>query len=720
MPIIEYIRLADDMQALAVFSGQSQLVAEATFNFGARANFNCSTSITVNYGITLPSTIDFDGQSSLLALAHLDGEPNYFPEVNCDIEIVTEFVPTHKQIPFINAKFTIDVDATPFHRPFDSYPLEIIVDIIPDAPGQNQQWIYELTIDESTAIKIKSFTYSESKTEVGNSLQIDLANVNDIPVIEAATSFRFRIGMIVGGVTTWHTYINEAIINGSNYSLSRVGNAPMTTYQFTNRSSVADRLVRAPKRDLVIYDPIQVSISQEDFEILSDVDGTEYLTELVPYSGLTLNQIFALIFVEKLGFSAVVSNLPDFPIKRADFPCTDSYLSGVAGLIGMFEPLIFEYQGKLWILDTTAVLPNGFPVSTEITVSNASAISKSTQIDKIDAYLVVYAEDARAFDFYTTRTETIFQENGTASNYTKTEITRTINEYRSFAQPAVIIKSEVKRDRRETSNYFGFTVGRTIEDYTYDYFGRQILSVKSQYGLIPSIPDGIMQLTEFHQERIEIRYAPDPFQPSRQIQQQIWTDIKGLMIVDNDNLQLGAPFKQDYMIAYRSGNLLDSMNTEFGVIQSTRETLIPLSKNQFQLETITHDYIFNTVTKEITEPRNGDFSMSSIVSKQRKVLLPFKSSSLSGQNAVIKKMYLGDMPLNYGLGLAKRLLRRSNLGRVSTSTSFIGTDFYLRRGLPIAVKDTTDTILAKCLVEGYSISGNQRTLMTSIEGLKIG
>jgi len=720
MPVIEQV--TETSSIMVAFVGSTDFQPVVTFQLLAAVKFRCKTEFTPLMAGPI-GEVDFSGSTTLNAFAHLDGEPNLFPEIDCIVDTSVEFLPTLRQYPLMRCDFGVTLEMRPSNAEPEVFPFDIIVDIVPPPSTlKTRKFVYELIINGLTTIHIKSFTYSEARNQIGNSLSFELADISQIEMIEAATSFRFRIGEVIGMSTTWKVLIDEGLIDSSHYSLTRQESAPITQFQFTNTSTLTEILGRGPNRDTVVYDPLKVPLAVTEFETLYDVSGNPYYTELVPISNMFLEDIFNYVFLTRLGFTEVIHNLPNFPVKRVDFSMTESYLSQVSSLIGTFEPLIFEYQNKIWILDTTCLLPPGFPPSIEFTVSDASNIQLSKKFEKIDAYYLGYTEDSGTFDFYTTRSETKFEESGSTSagNFTRTLIVRSIREYRRISNPAVVIKSEIVSDRRQTSNYLGTTIGETLETFTYDFFGRQTGSERTQSALIPRPSDGVPTFEDIRYEVTEIRYRTDPFQPSRQVQQRVWTNVSGLMIVDNENLVLGEPFKQDYMVAYQSGNLLSTMELEFGLIKTIRETLEVKGPGVCQVETIVHDFILNTVTKELTEPKSGDFSVNALVGRQMKLLVPYDNTSLGLENPIIKRLNVGEIPLNDALNLVRRLLIRSHRGVCDATISLIGTYFYLRRGLPISVSDQDSNNLANCLVEGFSITGRHESLTTDIEGLKIG
>lgn len=709
---------------LGHLDSSTDMSADLTVEKRLRGSIHGSTSMTALLTLGQPMEGSIDGQTSMSAFLRINSEANKLAEVNCQIELDCHFPPRRDLTAFVNCKIRLDVNPFPTHNAEETFPVEIIVDIIPDEDlSLTQEWVAEMILDDTTSIPIKSFNYNEGKNDVGNSLRIELAKIENYADILAASKFTFRVGSVVDAVTTWHNYIEDGILDSLGYSITRQSNAPITQIDFSNKSSVVLKLTRNPKRDLVIYNPIQVSVSSTDFEILHDVEGNDYLTELFPIAGLMLYDLFQNIFVTRLGFTSYITNIPNYPIKRVDFSFTETYLSSIAGLIGMFEPMIFEYQNKVWILDSTNVLPSGFPPSLQLGIANSTSIKLNQNHDKIDAYFLFYNENGLNFDFLTSRTDTFIEETGqfVDGNYTRTEITKTIQEYRRNEQPLLVIKSDILRERRETFDNLGALINRSIEEFTYDGQGRQTFSVKTQSGLIPDVEtDGELTFLDTYEERISIQYGPDPFQPSRIMALSTWIDVRGLIAVDGENLFFDAPFKLDYMEALKSGNLKSGMTREFGLIKMTREQVTPLPNGQCQVETRVRDYIRNVVSRDQTEPRAGDFTINGSISRQRKVLVPYASDSLTKENPIIKRLSVGDLPTQYAIALANRKLKRQNGGPTDGVVGIPGTNFYLRRGLPVEISNASNGSMGNFLIEGFSVSGSQGNLVTEIQGPKIG
>src|SRR5690606_28065225 len=113
------------------------------------------------------------------------------------------------------------------------------------------------------------------------------------------------------------------------------------------------RLNRTAETNLIIYDPLKVTLDEADFDIIYDTDGRPYTTELLPINQLTLFKLFDEIFENRCDFADWDTNLPDFAITRADFRAGQPLIATINGIIGTTEPDYNELGNVLWIRDGT-------------------------------------------------------------------------------------------------------------------------------------------------------------------------------------------------------------------------------------------------------------------------------------------------------------------------------------------------------------------------------
>ena len=88
-----------------------------------------------------------------------------------------------------------------------------------------------------------------SAKSLGKSLKIELVRADLAQLLVGAT-FKFQIGKIVGGVTTWKTILDGGKLEGRSFSMS----ASRSTLNFSTTAGT-EKLNKCPKNNLIVYDP---------------------------------------------------------------------------------------------------------------------------------------------------------------------------------------------------------------------------------------------------------------------------------------------------------------------------------------------------------------------------------------------------------------------------------------------------------------------------------
>lgn len=597
------------------------------------------------------------------------------------------------------------------------HSLNLIVDILPAISGNYQNYTPRFSVD-GVSIPIKSFNLNFPKNQIGSELSVQLARISDKSLMTGAASYKFEIG--VSGIFT--TLFDTATLSGRAHSVGWSNNAPTDTFTVSCLSSLDDKLNKSPLEPVVAYDADRASVSQDEFETLYDTTGAAYPTELIAFRPLTLYALLNLI-AQRCGFAGYQTNIPNFQVRRVDFPIEQPLVQSIAGILGAFEPLFFELDDELWIVDASCVLPFGFPSARQVQTSVYRSASKQNNSLPVDAYLVNYTENETEGTAYNTRLEQETIETGDfgSAGFTSTVTERTVRDYYNSNQPNVITKSVVVSETVETTDDNSVLVHRVTDNFTYDSFGRQTASSRSVSSRVPDLSNsGNLNLITVREETISIEYGAHPFEPSRQIQKKATTVIRGLVAVDADNQYFDEDFKQDFLDAHRAGNLSETMTSEFGPLKTITETLKPLSNGQVKTLVRTIDHVRNVISSEIGEVKAGDASLSASASRQRKILV-FPLDYSSTKDRRIEPFYIGELPLTLGIPLARRRLARRDGGRDGTITcEIIGIDLGIRRGASVEVTEREDASLGNYLVEGLSLSGGHRQeYLTQVQGVEI-
>lgn len=711
---------------IASFDGNSSFTANGTLALYLNARFDGTSLFTANGSQTQAGSAQFVASSSFHANGHILGEPDLFGlalfdgtgSFTANLNVFFHgYASFDGQSSFV-ANGELNVQET--------YELNLIVDILPASPAGNyirQQG--RLKID-GVEIPFITANYSEPEGTAGSDLQIQLARVADRNLLTSFSVIEFGIGRKIAGVwdeSTFETLLNTGELDSSNFSIGWQNNGPTDNVSFSSISGLSAKLNKVPETDLVIYDPLRTTINQTDFETLYDTEGRPYLTELRPIGGLSLYGLFTEVFVTRCGFSGYRTNLPDFPIQRVDCSFTNSYLESIRGYFGMFDPAILEVEGEIWIVDTTNVLPVGFPAPRSVNIFDYVNAGVSQNLRRVDAMLLTYTEDARNFDYTTNRSDIAFGVDDTGTfgqpGYTTTSYEKFFIQYRKFSQPAVVIKENLIRETRTTYDYLGTIIYETDERYFYDSSARINLRTKTVRQVVPEMPAAtsfLNQQTSEENERFE--YKSHTYKPREQYLGKRTLDIRGLIVNDNDNQQAGRPFTQDIVTATRSGNVSEGLTATYGPIKSVVETASPNRDGTVSIRSVEVDHLTGVVNNEINENRSGEIGLNGLSPKQNRILV-FDAENALRTTERVESFHAGEMPLTTALPLARRVLKKRKTKSKALTMNVIGYDPGIKRGSIIAAKHRISADLGSFLISGRSVNIGRDGVFMNLNGKEV-
>lgn len=688
---------------LGVFNG----ILSAKSNGLGLANLSLGQSIT---NILFMS----DGIGNLSAFFRLNDEPNRFLDgaISNGVGLVLLNLSTEQLASFKAS----GVGQAQLSFPFELIEPEPILTEIPATAFQNQNLRARFFV-HNTELPIKSFEFSKPKGTVGSSLNVTLAKA-DLAQIPADAIFRFQIGKFISGNWQYFTLIENAVLDSRSYALAFLND----TLSFSSIAPLADKLELCPRSNLICYDSNSVELSLDNTQPIYDILGNQIATTLRSFNQLSLYALLEIAFVEGCGFADFETNIPNFLVSRADFSFTSSYLEAIGSIIGIFEPVIFEVDNVIWILDKTQAIPEGFEPNT-LTASRMTTYgaNKASQ-PLIDGFLMQYTDSE--FSANTSVNRLVQFTNSTGNfgddNYTETEITQTFKDWKHTSNPNIVVKSDLISEKHET--FVGSElVGRTIETNFYDGQGKRVESRKTIEALVPSLPTGAPSLQTVREEITEFFYKNDRFNSNRFVLDKSILRISGLIAIDSENQYFDADFKQDFVEANKAGNLTAEMTSETGNIKTVIETLENLGNGQVQTKIQTIDHLRNSITNSFSDVKSGDNSINSI-SKPRSVVVWRNGINLSStKGARIQSFAVGELPLFFAIPLAKRRLARQLEKPQDASIEILGFDENLERGVYFRAVGRNNAVLGDFLTEGYSIrqSDFSSPIVTVIEASEI-
>lgn len=721
------INTVQDLGGAVVFAGGTVVSADLAVSQGLRAHINCGTTILAAPHEKIKLGATSAGVTSLSVFLRKYGEPNILLQAlvagSTDFEagLATGFDlyarPDGKTTISANLRLSLA----------ETSELAMVIDIVPGALGAPGRyisgWLPRLKID-GTEVPVIEWTFTESPNTAGGDLQVVLARPTDRALFTSTAQIEFAIGrrVRVMGTVVWdeasmYVFMHGSSVKGFTSSLGWANNAPTDSVSVNGSSSLEDRLGLTPATDEIIYDSTRQTLTLDSFDPIIDTEGRFYFPTLTPKANLTLYDIFQKVLVEKCGFSFYQTNIPDFPLNRVDLKMGQGYLDSIKGYFGMFEPVIFPVDEGVWIVDTTTVLPAGFPSPRQVAVSEYRTLSLTKLQSRLDALLVEYVEQRLDYDYITSGTETKTEETGEfgTPNYTSTFIQRLFREYRKFSHPGVIIRKELYHEDRTTTGPTGVgEIASMVENYTYDSQNRLTEREKTEQGRIPHLDDPtIFVMSDVKKETETLTYAVHPYQPRSNFLQKREILTEGLIAIDSENQQLGKDFERDFSTAYRSGNLVESMTTRFGAIKSRTETFEPLRDGSVRVTTKEVDALANSVIEDTREEKTGDIAINGLSPQQLRMLV-FDDESTTRATGRVETVHFGELPVSIMIPLARRVLKTRKRKGQTITCDVVGFDPILRRGMTINAIGRLAASLGNFIILGRQVKGDHTGCETSL------
>lgn len=600
--------------------------------------------------------------------------------------------------------------------PADFGELAIFLDLLPAQSAGVRHFDARLLVN-GLNIPIRSFRYNAPASGSGDGLEVELSKP-DLAQIDDGDTFEMQIGLKASGdgAPTWITLI-EGVFGSRNYSISYAED----TLRISAVASFADKLRQAPRSSFILYDPAQAGdITIDETDLLRDTLGNVYGVDFEPAGNLTLHDVFDRAFVTGCGFSAVLTNIPAFPVARVDFSTLSTYQDAVAGLIGPFEPVFFDLDGALWIIDVTAGLPSSL-TPRPLQPARYQTLETSATKAPVDGLVLRYTEPNEPDLSFAVVTETDETETGSGDNYQKTVTTRTVRNYSRSDAPTAIVKRVLSREVIATYNADNDLIAETTADFTLDAFGNITQQRTRKRALIPELSAPYTAtLDEIRDEIVTLTYRYTGRRPT--LYKRV-TQVTGLIAVDEENTYLDEPFKQEFGDAHRAGNLAEGMTTETGPIKTVFETFEPIGNGQTKLVSHTIDFLRKTSLRSESETVSGQAEQTA--QKSRSLLVWRDGIDLNDATGKrVEDFAVGVVPLRYALPLARRRLARALAVKGEASAQFLGYDPAVRRGALFRIYGRSGASLGDHLVVGVSVAGDnlgtaETSLSTAIQTIEI-
>lgn len=626
-------------------------------------------------------------------------------------------------------------------------------------------------------VPISSFEYQEPRDRLGSILNVRLA-IADPAQVPYGASIEFALLVKSrAGVVTEKKYIENGKLAGRDYRMSfssGVSGGPIDEVSFGSIDIVADKFTLSPRRPVVMFDPEKVNfrdVQLKPRDAIVDSRGKPILpvyenvgnltmrkiiqraytnsgghsltTALSPTSVITMAALSAYLSSQPndqvgLGFSSVFTNIPNYPVKRADFGIESGWHSGAEPVIGMYNPQYLPFSNVLFIVNIEFPLPFGtlpriVPMSQPLSLtetlgfkSDANAVLLTYQVrggDDEGIYIAVeYDYSTEEFEGGQTDTRVRWlrkRETATADLVSEVQEEIRVETRTSFAGgPRVLNHRETTQNFYDDDLKTGHT--KTVE------------------GLILTGPTKSTSLRVLTTETCSIVWKEDPFNIGQKIQTRNSTRITGLIYSQTGTYtRLNPATGVDETIAYaypiilaQSSGIIAADASDSaagsisnGLLESTEETLRHISGNQFDVSVITTDHLTKTVKRSATSPRVGDTTSNPFATRSRTMLRRDLTSEAEIGPRVPLSVNAGELPRSRAFALADLTLERAKNPLRTFAIPLADVDFGIAKGT-IVKGQTRYGYTNRHIIVGLSITGqnlgisNHRVSMT-LEGMEL-
>jgi hypothetical protein len=638
--------------------------------------------------------------------------------------------------------------------------LNFLVDVFPASDNSQYRKLRASLTADGTDIPIKSYDYGESAQDIAGQLQIELADLSKRSLITRDAVLHFKIEEYLSGVWTTIFDLDTAKLRRSDFRLSSNGNQPNDSFTLTAQSLLQSRLDTTPLGNVVLNDPAKVTIADTDLLNIPDIDGVDNPVTVVPTANLDVDKVMAYVATQ-CGFAGYQTNVPNFPLRRVDFPAGQPYWNALSGIIGEWEvQLDIDADDKLVIRDGTADFLPDSGAALVFTVGDMTDLGESKDIERFRGCLITYQEQNLGWDYWTPLIDHQQEpSDGALSTDVFTQVETFYKQYYRKSFPNTPIKTELARQTLTTYANLPLPDGirqvhRSGENFIYDALGNLLQRIKSVSAYIPVatntetgqaswtwqvdakgdiVPDSmsgfdgasftnfVKMMTPISYETETLVYIGHPYEAESIYVAYRENKVQGLVVVDSDNQQLGEDYYESFITAIRAGNLYALLKGNWVEISKDEEWQTPLKNRQVRIRS-SHTNKLNSSLAGFTrspdgyDDRVGDIGISTtrFVTKQTYVFDEADDTATK-----VLPLNGGEAPLSVLKPLAIRKNRRQSLPG-NMGFGLPGCHPYLVKGRAVAPKDRNGNSFGTYRVTGRRLYGSEGKHYTAISARQIG
>lgn len=578
-------------------------------------------------------------------------------------------------------------------------------------------------------VPISDFSFDFPEDSIGGQLTATMANQTQ--AIDEDEDIVFEIGIAAGGATEWVPIMDLGKIK----SVSTLTGWPGDQVAIRAVSALADKWDLSPPQPITLYDPDQVDVVSSNASTFGDLvnEAHQFIgSELLPVRSLDLIRLLNWVYVDKLGFAGVVTNIENFPIKTVNVAISDAYHSVAAREVGVFEPTYHaDDHGTLWIIDPQGTLPSGL-TARAMRLKHYAKLEKSIEVGRLVNQVVLSYRDNLAVDSSPTiRSEKEIINSGEFGDpdWQRSTTTSYIYDFHDDpAHPDHVTRSVVFRVRTEVSAVAdGLTRLVSIDDqtdtYKYDY--RLNTGYTKQASLYCRLPGESAKLRLVHTEVKEIEWEELTSRPGEFIKQNEVTQISGLVLKTQDDPDDDSTItRQPLYTANRLNDIPEEAEVESGRPISTKiETFREVGPDQIEVNAQQVNHLTPQAAPDPPRTYQHTGTIRANISPQQpttNMLIVAEGTSDDNRRPPIS-LAAGNVPFTQAKRLALRELDRRNNKPARVTAELSGLDLALRRGSIRTVHDRQDNTY-KTYIKGFSGSGSglgtpDRVVMMRISGV---
>lgn len=596
--------------------------------------------------------------------------------------------------------------------------------------GLVQVQLGRLTVDDAE-IQIRDFEIDEDKLRIDQQVRVTLADVADRDNITEDSVIKFETGTRNAlGVMEWNTEFDEGQIGSTVYDIARgEDGAAADVFTFTGISESSKKLATTAEWDIILYDPMKISLDAADFETVTDNFNRVYTTTLVKIPNMKLYDVLDYV-VEACDFANKFTDIENYPLSRVEIKAGQTYFDAIAAYIAMFEPYPSVVNDVLWIHDGTVGHDSDSPAAIPVTIDDLSQLGVNTEIQRVDCLDVTYAELRRNFDYSETRelppsTDHLFSYGVPTADVVTT---LTYRDYFRNSQPDKPVVSDLEKKVVKTyiKNFLGqvtnFQAAEETERYYTDSYGREIRHTLVKVMLVLQFGDVTWTFTS-HDETDTTTWKAHPLQPSKVYQARREEHIKRHVTLDGSNTYFDRPFQAITEDLHRAGLLTaDNVNQNPPKLTDINiEEMKPLTSDTVLVTRKQIDALAGLIKSSTSVQRVGDVGVEALVFRQGRIPVFLDDTTERDPKNHIEEFNIGEVPLTIGIPLAVRVLRSRKTWNKRVLLTVIGIDHTLLPGMPIeAFERDSETSLGIYSIEGRRRSGRLGAYFTQLECKQIG